>query len=402
MRGTSLVVAGIVAVLMLAIIPAAAAQNQAVTSLMEDGLTFMPGNKSMSAVEQHLRIREMCQHGVAHKMFGALTYSDGVASGYFIRFNYDERTGEITDYEVRTGDSYTEIFKWIELVDFRPEGVMVHGSILNQYNDTARMIVHNNPTAMVHVAVNASSAKLSMALADGLDVTVFEPAGELDAAVRIDNASFHAVIGVSNGTISVGEVENITLVNITVNEGQAFFRMRPSFTIVGAENEELVEDAIINGKIAAEVALMYRDGNGICIEQTYHHQYRMQVISMNQNRIQLQVSAENHEGKVMMLKFDRETFDSSGGIQVTIDGNEIKSSASINGVIEASGDQMEDARYYIYDNGQECVLLTYIPSFSTHTLTIEPVAGTDLTSLAVIGLVVAIALIVVIAVLVRK
>lgn len=402
MKRTSLVVAGIVAVLMLAVIPTASAQLQGGISVGEDGLTFMPGNKSMTPAEQQLKIREMCQQGVVHKMFGEITYSDGEASGYFIEFNYDEETGRITDYQVRTGETYIEVFRWIELVGFSPEGMMVQGAVLNQYNDTARMIVHNNPTAMIHVAVNSSSVELSMALADGLEVADIEPAGDLDAAVRLDTDSLHAVIGVSNGTLTVDEVGNVTLVNITVNEGQAFFRARPFFTMMGVENEELIENAIMNGKIAAEVALMYRDGNGICIEQTYHHQFRMQVLSLNQNRIQLEVSAENHEGKVLMLKFDRETFNASGGIKVTIDGNEVKSSTTIDGVLEASGSEIEDARYYIYDNGQEYVLLTYIPSFSTHTLAIETASGTDITVPALIGLALAIVILVVIVALVRK
>jgi hypothetical protein len=395
--------AGMVTMLLIASLSSVAGQGLPQTGLQEnDGLTFVTEDQQMTQAQQHIRMRQLSALGEPHNMFSQLTYSDGTATGYFIQFEYDESTGEISDYEVRTGDSYEQVFQKVTLSGFEPEDMSVHGSIMSQFNETCKMIVHSNPTAMIHTASNVSSMWISFLLADGLNVTELQTNGSLDAAVRLSQGSIGGMIGVGNGTLTVEEVEAGVYVNITVIEGSAFFRMTPFFSMMGAANELLVETALEEGQIAAEATVMHREGDTICVEQSYQHQYQMRLLTAHQNMIRLEVSSQLHQGKVMMVKFDRQTMDASDGVKVTLDGQEVRASDSVDEVLQGTGSQMQDASYCLIDNGEEYALLAYVPSFSTHVLEIESDSESGLIPITLIGLGLVAALLVIIAIMARK
>jgi len=179
--------------------------------------------------------------------------------------------------------------------------------------------------------------------------------------------------------------------------------MTPFFSTMGAAKELLVESALENGQIAAEAAIMHRDGDTICVDQSYQHQYRMRLLTAHQNMIQLEVSSQLHQGKVMMVKFDRQTIDASDGVRVLLDGQEVRASDSIGEVLQATGSQMQDASYCLIDNGEEFTLLAYVPSFSTHVMEIEADSESDLIiPITLVGLGLVATLLVIIAIMIRK
>jgi len=343
---------------------------------------FSPDNE-MSQSQMQERIQELSAVALRHGMFGPFNDTDGAVDGYFVQFSYDKESGVITNYAVRTGETYLNLFQSVVVDQFAPKNMKVTGSVFKQWNDTLGMIAHNNPTAMLHIGSNVSYI-VSFLLDENIAVSEMEVEGELDAVISVTNDQISGLIGVSNGTVATEERPEGTYVNVTVNEGQVFFRMRPYFAGVGAHFENQVMTAIANGKITNEMAIIVHNGDAISVCSDYDHRYTMKLHGVDGNRIMIQVSSEMTEGKVMMLRFDPQTIDASKGVKVTIDGQAV-AEGDLESVLGASGAEMSSAKYLMVDEGDYYSLLVYIPHFSTHLLEVEGTAASDI-PLSLIGI----------------
>lgn len=345
------------------------------------GVDFFSDNV-MNQSQMNQRIQELCQIALQHRMFGPFDYDDGMVMGYFVHLLYDEESGVITDYAVRTGEVFVDLFLSINVDDFVPEGMKTTGSVFMQWNDTHRMIVHNNPTAMLHVGSDHPTF-ISFLLGEGTEVN--ETEGGLDAVVEIIGDGVDAIIGVGNGSIAIENSSEGVYVNATANEGQVFFRMKPFFAGTGAQFENEVMSAIANGKVSNEMALMARNGDTIAVETSYDHRYGMKMQGVEGNKIMVQVSSEMSEGKVMILKFDANSLDASYGVKVLLDGHEL-TGGDLGSVLAASGSEMSDARHCLIEDGENYALVVYVPYFSTHLLEIEGTAALSDIPLSLIGI----------------
>ncbi len=351
-----------------------------------NGTQFTP-HDDLTPEQAQERMEQMLNLAEQHKMFGILNYSEGVATGYFIQFEYSEETGEIMNYSVRTGETYSDVFQSVELVDFVPDDMGVHGSIMMQDNDTAKMIVHNNPTALLHVATNNSSAALSFLTVEGASVNETEVEGDLADVVNVSTSTMNGLIGVANGSIEVEETDSGIYVNVTVNEGQTFFRMKPYFAGGAGAHEEQVMNAIAQGKISNEMSIMGSNGDVMVMQQSYQHQYMMELQEFGQERIIVQVSSEAPEGKVMILQINNEVMESLGE-KVKIDGEEVDRVSGLDQALNATGDALEDSVYSVESGEDFTTIAVYVPHFSAHTLEI----GDDGFALSESALLIAIAI----------
>ncbi|MFP4545726.1 MAG: hypothetical protein ACLFPN_02620 [Methanomassiliicoccales archaeon] len=362
---------------------------------------FTPGDQDLNNSEIAERMRQMAQEGVAHNMFGPMDASNGTVGGHFVQFQHDQENGDLINYSVLAGEEYLQLFDSVLVEGFQPENDSMQGSIMTQSNDSVKMIVHNNPTCMIHLGGNNTT--VSFQLSNGTSAEEVEMEGDLDRSFKITNQEVAGFIGVGNGSMALDE-GNHTL-NVTIKEGQAFFRMTPSFAPSGpSEDQQRIEDALSQGRVAAEMSVMVRDGDSMGIGQHFQDEYRMNLVSAEPDNVSTEISSERPEGKVAIIKFDPETLNASKGLELKMDGSEVAEAESLDEVLSATGSQTEDARYFLVDGEENHQVAVYVPNFSTHALdlTTEAESGSALDGdglpLLTVGLIAAVALVGIIAV----
>lgn len=327
--------------------------------------------KHMTQEQINERIRAMCQMGLQRKIFGPLNYANGSIEGYFIAFEFNESDGTITNYSVRNGiSSMLQVFDEVNIQNFSSGNVKVVGSIFMANDELHRIIAHNNPTAMLHILVNGSG-NISMALAKDLDVEQVNCDDScLDATYKISTESFSAIIGVANGTVELAEINNATHMMISGFDMHVFFRMRPYFQQTGLALHEKIMNAIMHGRISAEMRVMMHNGDAVYDAQVYDHRYTMRLVSAEENRLRIQVSSENHEGRLFLFAIDNETATTTNQIRVTLDNNEMTRAGNLDDILDKTGSADSDASYYHLEADGVQYLLVYVPHFSEHTIDI--------------------------------
>jgi hypothetical protein len=347
--------------------------------------------KQMTQEQIRERIMEMCQIGLQRRLFGPIEYDNGTVTGFFFKFNFNESTGTITNYSVRYGNEMLRVFDNIEVSDFTAENVKVVGSIFVASDETHRIIAHNNPTALLHIMTN-SSAEISIAIPEDFKIEQINSNNTcLDTIYRITKDDFVGAIGISNGAASFEENEEGTYLHVSGNDTHLFFRMRPYFQETGLSMHAHLMNAVIEGRICAEIRVMVHNGDAIYDAQIYDHRYTLRIVSAVQNRVTLQVASEQHEGRLFLFVLDNDTINVSNQLRVKLDGNDVGRANSMSEILNATGTSTSDARYYGFEIDGLQYLLVYVPHFSEHTIEISSLSassGIPLTwiAVAVIGI----------------
>ena len=340
-------------------------------NMWKDGMGFINGNGQ--------DMQEMMQEGMKYCLFDQFSYADGVADGYFVTFHLNETTGAITNYSLKTEDGPVKVFESIEIAAFDPSAPEVHGAVMLLGNETVQVIVHDNPTGMYHVVANDTPTNVSFKVADGMSITQISPGlgdgpyGDRQA-VMVSDGLVEGVITTDDGTLVVETGASGTYVNVTFVNDHAMFRAKPTFAHRHMQNEQAMLEAIIQNRMACEISLIVRNGSAMYDIMEYQHQFRMTVMQAERNRIMLQVSSENPEGKVILMNMDQLTMETKNGqVSVELDDKMIRETANPLDVLYASGSSEEDAVYTVLQSEDLSQVLVYVPSFSIHTLSIESV-----------------------------
>jgi len=340
-------------------------------NMWKDGMGFINGNGQ--------DMQEMMQEGMKYCLFDQFSYADGVADGYFVTFHLNETTGAITNYSLKTEDGPVKVFESIEIAAFDPSAPEVHGAVMLLGNETVQVIVHDNPTGMYHVVANDTPTNVSFKVADGMSITQISPGlgdgpyGERQA-VMISDGLVEGVITTDDGTLVVETGASGTYVNVTFVNDHAMFRAKPTFAHRHMQNEQAMLEAIIQSRMACEISLIVRNGSAMYDIMEYQHQFRMTVMQAERNRITIQVSSENHEGKVVLMNMDQLTMETKKGqVSVELDGAIVKETTNPLEVFYASGSDAGDALYTVLQSDDTSQILVYVPTFSVHSLSIESV-----------------------------
>ncbi|MBC7108512.1 MAG: hypothetical protein H5T41_06980 [Methanomassiliicoccales archaeon] len=345
--------------------------------MWHDGMGFMHGGDQQHMEEQ---MREMMQEGMRYALFASFSYSNGVADGYFIDFFYDEMTGTVTDYTLKFKNETIRFFDRILIDDFDPDAPVVRGAVLHADNGSVQIIIHDNPTGMYHVVSNVTRVFVSFQLADDIEITRIVGSGiggqfADREAVILSKGSARAIIATDDGTITTEMGSDGTFVNVTTEGNHIMFRAIPAFANRSLTAEEALFYAIVQNRLGCEISLLVRNGSAMYDIMEYHHQFRVKVMSAYKNRIALEVSSENHEGKLVLLNIDENTIEmKKANLIVKIDGKTIKETTKPLEVLFASGSGESDAMYTVLHNDKISQILIYVPSFSTHTIEIESVS----------------------------
>ncbi len=331
-------------------------------------------DKELTPQQMMNRMENMTEFAQEKRMFGMFTYDDGIAEGHFVKFSYNETSGELNNYSVRTAEGYDKIFQSVVIDTFAPDNHKIAGSTFNQWNDTHCMVVHNNPTAMINGHSNSSSTVVSFILNESMDVEEIDMGTGDRETVRIFSDGLNASISVANGTIDIDNSTSDVYVNVTANEGMFVFRMMPYFA--GEGIGPMLSQAVNEGKVSNELAVLARDGDALAVENVYDPRYSMEMAEVGEGSISLNLSSTVSEGKVMVIVFDDETLDPASGISVTLNDEDVPE-AYIEEVLNSTGDAATDSVYALIDENGTQYLVAYIPHFSTQYLSVESVSVED-------------------------
>ena len=358
-----------------------------------DGMGFIYGGNQQHMEEQ---MREMMREGIRYALFASFSYSSGVADGYFIDFFYDETTGTVTNYTLKFKNEMIRFFDQILINNFDPDAPVVRGAVLHADNGSVQIIIHDNPTGMYHVVSNATHVLVSFQLADDVEIAriIGSRYGEQFTgreAVIISKGLARAIIATDDGTITTVTGSGGTFVNVTTNGNHIMFRAMPALANRSLTAEEALFYSLAQNRLGCEISLLVRNGSAMYDIMEYRHQFRAKIMSALKNRVILEVSSEDHEGKLVLLNFDKETMEAGKReMIVKLDGERIKETSMPLEVLFASGSEKNDAAFTVLQRGEVCQILIYVPSFSTHTIEVESVSiFADLTSPLGIGAIIA-------------
>jgi hypothetical protein len=368
------------------------------------GMDFIPADHGMSQEQMRQRIREMTQLAFEYKLFGPLEYSNGSAEGYFVQFEYDEGSGALGNYTVRLGDAFVRMFDLVAVDGFLPDDFDVVGSTLKAWDESVFLIIHNNPTTLLHFTNNHTETSISFRLSEGANVeNLIDQVPPGSSAVRVSTTEISGVIGAYPGTIGIEETSEGTYVNLTLGQGSAFFRIPAGMAGTSADDEEAILDSIVAARICAEVSVVVRDGDVLAVGSELQNRMRIRIEEAAQNKIMLIVGSEISSGKMMQLTCDVGTMERTRTVGIAMDGVNVRQAVTLQEMLSASGSTSEDAVFYTIAGENNTKVLVYVPHFSEHTLTIEGVeSGISLEYLAVLGVVLAVAVAVTAIALMRK
>jgi hypothetical protein len=332
----------------------------------------------------------MLQEGARYGMMAQLNYSNGVVAGEFIRFELNQTTGMITNFTLISGDVEIVVFDSVSMAGFLPEEVALQGSVMLIKGGAIQIIIHDNPTSMIHVITNGTLTTVSFIASENVQVT--EGAIRDREYVSINGTGVDAVLATDNGTIFMDEVGGRTFLNVTFEDDHLMFRAIPTFTNRNMESEQALMQAFVQSRLAGEISLLVRNDTAMYNTMEYQHHFRIQLMEAHQNRIMLQVSSDDHEGRMVVMTMDRETLQlQNRELVVKMDGTAIREGSMLD-VLNATGQQGDNAAYCMLTQGDISQVLVYIPSFSAHALSVESAAA-DADVFGQIGLIALIAVV---------
>jgi len=349
--------------------------------MWKDQSGYMNGGGHQNAQQMQETMQFMMGNGMKMGFFGRLNYSDGVAEGRFIAFHLNESTGVITDYQMKRNSVLVNVFDSLSVDGFIPTNISTYGSVMSIRNASVIIIIHDNPTAMFHVVANGT-VQVTMDLASGLNVSSipspYDSAEVLDHALLVHGKGVHALIGTDHTSLNISGTPLDYVVKAQLADDHLMFRSKPLLVRHHWMHEDALERALERHRLGAEMSLMVYQGNALYETMEYDRALSLQVIKAERNRIQLQVSSDEHQGKVILVNLDRDTLDVIKGTPtVRLDGSSIRQTSNPLEVLEANGSTAGDAVYCIVSSGDVAQVMVYVPSFSTHEISIESALPLD-------------------------
>jgi len=314
-----------------------------------------------------------------HRNIGNFSYSNGVAGGEFVNFNINEQTGEVSNYKVNN----TTIFEQVSYENQTKGTINVKGPMLWYYgmgasfnwsqhnpgiNAMWRFIhIHDNPAGVFQIIVHGKDT-VTYTLASGINAEILGNHTIEITGNNIDGMLIYsgkAAVSQNEITVKLGTYD-YEFGNYTCSGGSVLFMLINAWHF-GKQMRTMITNAIADGKMGGQ--LIISGNNHDFINYTYG--FKAQLKMNKDNHIQVEVQAQSHEGKVLMLTIDKNDiqYDSNHTIIVKIDGQKLKMDSSIGVFDGGSG-----GKYAIVNSSNELTVIVYIPHFSEHSIDIESVA----------------------------
>ena len=309
---------------------------------------------------------------------GGFNYSSGHAQGLFVSFNINPKTGEVENYTLTN----TTVFSKITYKTQTTGRVIVHGSILmyagyaismkmgkhhgNHTNITTHfewrmLIAHDNPAGVLHILTRGNDT-LTFTLAPNITVANKNTTDHFTEISLGGNITGKLLI--SQGNVSV----NGTTISIHTGgiRGSNIIFLVPAKWYIPGKIEREVMHAIEKGKMGGQMYICDRGHDFV----NYTSGLQMRIMEKEKNRIRISVSAEEHQGKLLMLTIEKDVlqYGKNKTLKVMLDSKEIKME-QYSRVLNES----QNAAYAVINDTDTVTILIYVPHFSEHTLDIQSI-----------------------------
>ena len=303
------------------------------------------------------------QKAETSNMFGVFDEIDGIMDSRFVTFDYNE--GTLFNYTLKTEEE-TMVISSLKIEDFEPTTEPRTSGAMFMMNGTrSRIMVHSNPTGMIQVTANKNngSIEIKLELAKGL------------ALEKRSNGTYE-LVGLTNPAyIRMGAAEvavNGSSIEVEIGtEGHLMFMAVPTKGYGGNEYRHKYTESVINGKIDSELDIV--TSNGTHMEQKFNYQGKveMKVKSMQQNRLKIMVSSEEHEGKVVGIGLDKDSISNvkKSQLQIKLDGKPLIEASYAEDILGSK--EGNEGIYYFEEHSGGYHALVFVPEFSEHELSIE-------------------------------
>ena len=306
---------------------------------------------------------------------GRFNYTNGFANGEFVNFQINDKTGEIENYKVNG----TMVFQSVTYENETSGSVWTKGATLFYYgmgekinfnysmskmNFMWRFIhAHDNPAGVFHIVVYGEDT-VTYTLATGIQAVqtnkhIITLNGTITGVLIFTG---NAVINGNKISVTMG-AKNYTFGNYEFRGGSAIFIKTGGWNLPSKIREKII-NAIQQGKMGGEIDINGKNSDFI----NYTYGLHANVKSSEKNNVQISVSSENSEGKVIMINVDKSTlnYDSNHEITVKIDGKVIKEESEDS--VMAGG---SEGKYAVVNGENTVTILIYVPHFSSHSVDIQ-------------------------------
>ena len=355
----------------------------------------------VSSVEHYKYVKE-----------NSFTYNSttGNVSGKYASFNLNASTGVISSFKENsinqtifntvyvTGNG--TLFAQSQFPSMPKSTPIFLGSLFVYGNNTTVLAVHDNPAIESNFMLD--NGTLHLTLAQGLNATNVTTLGtdmsmSADVVTNVtatDNealdlngnveAGVHAILIHGNGIRAYLLIHNATVnvsnSTITINStglAQASFVAPPGLQGKNFTVDSLIQKAIDNGRIAAEISISGSSSASVNVSITFNTTVKTVVTSVSNGKVVLNVSAAagHHEGTNVLIYVSNTVIANGSSIHLSFDG-QVVSLTSVNGVLNATS--TIDASFAIMKVSGGSLIILHVPHFSNHT--VEIYSGSATTS----------------------
>jgi hypothetical protein len=309
----------------------------------------------------------------AHGLFARLTFAEakGQATGGYLRFQLDARTGTLQDVRVRANRTLAlvPLLASVTPTPFTAEGgPEAHGAMLRMDGANVDFTAHNNPTAALTWHASAAT-NLTFTLAPGLQA--FRPDTTETREVRILVGATHAHIASNGGPIQLSTGNRTVTVALAAGDSVAL-RIHPvGDTQAGGLHDQLA--AFRLRKLGA--TLRVADAGGAAAEDGESTDVEASTREIHRGRVVWDISSAQHQGRLLFLTLDNGTLDVTrlGQATVTLNGTALRVVGKVADVLAAT-----DGAYVLVasDDHQTVTLAVAVPHFSAYALALtQPLVG---------------------------
>ena len=336
------------------------------------------GNQQGKGDNQQERAQNMAR--AANKnWFGEFTMENGTVDGQFVRFNFDNTTGTISDYEVYTGESYVTVFDQITIENFIHDGTNISGAIFSMMGTHVKIMIHNNPRSIMQIVNPYDDTPLKINYTVNEDIEVHEGIDVIGDGSHRSSFTYRLIgddfSGVINTPLNATLEDNVITVD---GEGwnetsHSMFMNKPRFIDVPKTHQNRVQNAVMNRTVGAEIEVVGKGNGHVSHEVQYRQNLEMQVMNMEEKKLRVRVQSEDPNGTCVMLRVEKQSLNlDKNQVQLKLDGEKVKET-SLEKVLQ-SGDQ---ARYSVQEQEDGMLeIAVNVPHFSEHEITVESESAT--------------------------
>ena len=284
----------------------------------------------------------------------------------FGKFDVNRNTGEITgdyvSFRIQNGSILSYSVKDRVLFDVIYsnalfESIKSSGSelIITGPGESYEVVVHDNPTGYLKIL-------------SGNDI-IFSFSNEYSLTLDKNLVNISSADNFSASILSTNDLE---LENSVVTaKGNMLFRitgLAREFESDLAEARELIDKAILEGKVGAEVSI--RNESGVYEDDSMIYDSSVSIdVNASPSEILLVVDGKNTQGKTIVINTDRSIFKNLDKINITYDNKPIDMADDIFDVLDPTDDG-SNVEYGLFLGKNGAQILVSIPHFSKHVIRI--------------------------------